>query len=54
LAEVAGLPETSKLPFCATFEDGLHNMQIIEAAIQSGMANGAASAVPAATPSYIR
>ena len=54
LAEVAGLPESEKLPFCATFEDGLHNMQIIEAAIQSGRASGASTMVPGANPSYLR
>lgn len=54
LAEVAGLVETPALPFCANFEDGLHNMQIIEAAIQSGKANGATTVVPAAQPSYLR
>lgn len=53
LAEVAGLAESAKLPFCATFEDGLHNMQIIESVKQSGLAGGKVTAVPAATPSYL-
>ncbi|MEY4424014.1 MAG: hypothetical protein RLZZ258_1117 [Actinomycetota bacterium] len=54
LAEVAGLAETSSLPFCPDFTDGLHNMEVIEAVIQSGLANGANVAVPASSPSYLR
>jgi predicted dehydrogenase len=54
LAEVAGLPETASLPFCPDFKDGLHNMEVIESVIQSGLANGANVAVPASTPSYLR
>ena len=54
LAEVAGLEETAALPFCPDFKDGLHNMEVIEAAIQSGRNNGATVAVPAASPSYLK
>ncbi len=54
LQEVAGLPETAALPYCANFEDGLHNMEIIEAVIQSGNSNGASTVVPAAAPTYLK
>jgi predicted dehydrogenase len=54
LQEVAGLAETPELPFCANFEDGLHNMEIIEAVIQSGLKSGASATVPAATPTYLK
>mgnify|MGYP000163803427 FL=1 len=54
LAEVAGLQETANLPFCPDFSDGLHNMEVIESVIQSGLANGANVAVPSASPSYLR
>lgn len=54
LQEVAGLAETPELPYCANFEDGLHNMEIIEAVIQSGLKSGASATVPAATPTYLK
>ena len=54
LAEVAGLKETATLPFCATFEDGLHNMEVIESVIESGKAAGASVSVPAAKPTYLK
>jgi predicted dehydrogenase len=54
LQEVAGLKESAALPFCATFEDGLHNMEIIESVIESGKANGASVVVPKAVPTYLR
>lgn len=54
LAEVAGLEETPALPFCATFEDGLHNMEVIESVIDSGKSNGASVSVPKASPTYLK
>jgi predicted dehydrogenase len=54
LAEVAGLQETPELPFCADFNDGFHNMEIIEAVIQSGLRSGANSTVPSANPTYLK
>ena len=54
LQEVAGLPETDKLPYTPTLRDGLHNMQVIESIIESGNSNGANVEVPASNPTYIR
>jgi predicted dehydrogenase len=54
LQEVAGLPETAALPFCPSFEDGVHNMQLIEAAVSSHANKGATVQVPPFTPSYVR
>jgi predicted dehydrogenase len=54
LQEVAGLKETAALPFCANFEDGLHNMEVIESVIESGKANGASVAVPKFAPTYLK
>jgi predicted dehydrogenase len=54
LQEVAGLRETATLPFCPTFEDGLHNMQIIQTAIASYEKLGASVTVPAAQPTYLK
>lgn len=46
LEEVAGISEADSLPRCATLEEGLHNMQLIDAISQSADSNGAAVAVP--------
>ena len=54
LQEVAGLAETSALPFCADFADGLHNMEIIDSVVQSYNANGSSINVPAAKPTYLK
>lgn len=54
LQEVAGLPESDALPFCPDFRDGLHNMEVIEAVIQSGKANGASVDVPKSAPTYLK
>lgn len=54
LQEVAGLPETSALPYCPSFEDGYHNMEILSTVIESHKDNGASVAVPASAPSYLR
>lgn len=54
LQEVAGLPETAALPFCASFEDGVHNMEIIDTVVQSFEQGGASVAVPTSNPSYLQ
>ena len=54
LQEVAGLPESDKLPYCPDFRDGLHNMEVIEAVIQSGAANGLNVEVPESNPTYLK
>lgn len=54
LNEVAGIAETGAMPYCPTFEDGLHNMQIIESVVESYHAKGAEVSVPASQPTYIR
>ena len=46
LEEVAGISEADSLPRCATLEEGLHNMQLIDAISQSAAENGATVAVP--------
>ena len=46
LEEVAGISEADSLPRCATLEEGLHNMQLIDAVSQSAAENGATVAVP--------
>lgn len=54
LQEVAGLPETAALPYCASFEDGLHNMEILDTVIKSFEQHGAEATVPTSAPSYLR
>ena len=46
LEEVAGLPDDLSLPRCATFEEGVHNMEILAAVATSAAAQGAAVPVP--------
>jgi predicted dehydrogenase len=41
LEEVAGLPEEESLPRCATFDEGVHNMEILAAVAQSAAKGGA-------------
>lgn len=48
LEEIAGISEAESLPRCATLEEGLHNMQLIDAVSQSAAAGGETVAVPAA------
>lgn len=50
LEEIAGIPEEESLPRCATLEEGLHNMQLIDAVAQSAAADGATVAVPVLAP----
>ena len=42
LEEVVGLPEEESWPRCASFDDGLRNMRVIEAAARSAAADGVA------------
>lgn len=53
LNEVAGIKETSAVPYCPTFEDGLHNMEIIQSVVESYHAKGAEAVVPKAAPTYL-
>lgn len=53
LNEVAGIAETAAVPYCPTFEDGLHNMEIIQSVVESYHAKGAEAVVPAARPTYL-
>jgi predicted dehydrogenase len=41
LEELAGIPESESLPRNASFDDGLHNMLILDAVAQSASSNGA-------------
>ncbi len=41
LEEVAGIPEADSLPRCATFDEGVHNMELLAAVAQSAATNGA-------------
>ena len=50
LEEVAGIAEEQGLPRCATLEEGLHNMQLIDAVSQSAAEGGATVAVPVLEP----
>ncbi|WP_422935737.1 Gfo/Idh/MocA family protein [Sinomonas sp. P47F7] len=40
LEEVAGLPENESLPRCATFDDGVRNMEVLAAVTESAQNNG--------------
>ena len=46
LEEVAGLDEAVSLPRCATFDEGVHNMEILAAVTDSAAHGGASVAVP--------
>jgi len=47
LEEVAGLDEAASLPRCASFSEGVHNMEVLAAVAQSAAQHGAAVSVPA-------
>ncbi|SDU81722.1 Predicted dehydrogenase [Microlunatus sagamiharensis] len=51
LEEVAGLDESASLPRCATFDEGVHNMEILAAVAESAAHGGAGVAVPPARTS---
>jgi predicted dehydrogenase len=40
LEEVAGLPEAESLPRCASFDDGVRNMEVLAAVTESAQNNG--------------
>ena len=42
LEEVAGLPEDVSLPRCATFDEGVHNLEVLDAVATSAANNGSA------------
>ncbi len=46
LEEVAGLDEQSSLPRCASFSEGVHNMEVLAAVADSAARRGAAVPVP--------
>jgi predicted dehydrogenase len=46
LDEVAGLPEDVSLPPCATFDEGVHNMEVLAAVGRSAADGGAAVPLP--------
>jgi predicted dehydrogenase len=46
LEEVAGIDEADSLPRCATFAEGVHNMEVLAAVTQSAARGGAAVEVP--------
>ena len=41
LEEVAGVPEAESLPRCATFDEGVHNMELLAAVAESAANHGA-------------
>jgi hypothetical protein len=45
LEEVAGMNEADALPRCASFDEGVHNMEVLAAAAESAAHGGAAVAV---------
>ena len=40
LEEVAGIDDASSLPRCATFDEGVHNMELLAAVAESAGDNG--------------
>jgi predicted dehydrogenase len=49
LEEVAGIDEESSLPRCATFAEGVHNMEFLSAVAESAATCGSSIALPATT-----
>jgi predicted dehydrogenase len=47
LEEVAGIDEADSLPRCASFDEGVHNMEVLAAVAESATKGGASVAVPA-------
>ena len=41
LEEVAGIDEADSLPRCASFDDGVHNMEVLAAVAESATRGGA-------------
>jgi len=48
LEEVAGIDEESSLPRCATFAQGVHNMELLSAVADSAASGGSYVSIPAA------
>ena len=46
LEEVAGVPEAESLPYCATFDEGVHNMEFLDAVTRSALGGGVTVTVP--------
>jgi predicted dehydrogenase len=46
LEEVAGIDEGESLPRCASFDEGVHNMEVLAAVAQSAAKDGASVEVP--------
>jgi predicted dehydrogenase len=46
LEEVAGIDEADSLPRCASFDEGVHNMEVLAAVAESAAKGGAAVAAP--------
>jgi hypothetical protein len=42
LEEVVGIDEADSLPRCASFDEGVHNMEVLAAVAESAATNGAA------------
>jgi predicted dehydrogenase len=49
LEEVAGIEESRSLPRCATFDEGVHNMELLAAVAESAANGGASVSVPSQT-----
>jgi len=47
LEEVAGIDEASSLPRCATFDEGVHNMELLAAVAESAGTGGSSVTIPA-------
>ncbi len=54
LEEIAGIAEAESLPRCASFDEGVHNMEILAAVAQSAAAGGVAISVPPRRPAVPR
>jgi predicted dehydrogenase len=46
LEEVAGIDEADSLPRCASFDEGVHNMEVLAAVAESAAKGGASVQVP--------
>jgi hypothetical protein len=47
LEEVAGIDAAKSLPRCASFDEGVHNMEVLAAVAESAAKGGALVEVPA-------
>lgn len=53
LEEVAAVPEAESLPRCASFDEGVHNMELLGAVAESAAAGGASVDVPSQVPAAV-